>query len=121
MKRVLFIAAAFAMTATAPAFAESERMTDSRYLAASTCLAYADHGALEGEGFDTAELRQAVSDNRYRVNSVIRERAEQRAEQIRRNRPTSDGGVQTLRDRRDETCASFYTQGLVQREGQAAS
>jgi hypothetical protein len=120
MKRALILATALALTTVAPAFA-TERMTDSGFLAATECLAYADHRALESEGFNTDALREAVSDNRYRVNPVIRERAERRADQIRRNQPFSESGLQSLRDHREESCAPFFTQGLVQRGGSASS
>ena len=59
MKRMLVIVAAFAVLAPLAANAQ-ERMSDSRYLAASRCLAYADLEQLQSDPADFSALREAA-------------------------------------------------------------
>lgn len=118
MKRLLMIAAIATLT---PLSAHAERMTDAGFIAASRCLAYTDHTALAGDGFDVGALREAVSEGERRVHTMAISRSEANARNIGRLRAESAGELQTLRDRRDAACAAYISQGLVQAPATSAS
>jgi hypothetical protein len=110
------LAILLAVAVLAPLSANAqERMSDARYIAASRCIAYADLPQLQSDPLDITALRTAASTG-YRSQSV----ASDAQENARRVRVTANGlanserGVDELRQRRDEACASFVELGLVQ-------
>ncbi|WP_135210893.1 hypothetical protein [Vitreimonas flagellata] len=116
MKRMFLIAAALIIATPLSAHAQ-ERMSDARYLAANRCLAYAELDQLQADGANFSALRDAA-DAGGRLGSV---RAEART-QARDIRARANGAnVDELRERRDETCASFVQHGLVQLNDASAS
>ncbi|MDX2276218.1 MAG: hypothetical protein NW206_12275 [Hyphomonadaceae bacterium] len=115
MKAKFIIAASLLAAASFPAFAQTEPMTDGRYMAASRCVAYAQLAQLQGDGFDISPLAQAVDD--ARPNYMAEQRADSEASDIRRaGRRAGDnaGAIQILRERRDEACAGFVSNGTLQ-------
>lgn len=116
MKKIITILAAFAVLAPVTANAQ-ERLSDTGYVAASRCLAYAELPQLGSDGVDYTALRASVdAGSRPRA---ITARARDATRQIR----GLAGGTETevLRTRRDEACASFVQQGLVQAGSSSAS
>jgi len=123
MKRAVILAATLAFAAVAaPAFAQSERMSDASYIAASRCIAYSDLPQLESDPVDVGALRQAMSGG-FRSSSV----ASETRDEARRVRATansiarSERGIDELRQRRDDACARFVERGLVQLGGAQTS
>src|SRR5258707_183978 len=95
-----------ATLAPTQAGAETRRLDNLAYLAASHCLAYADLPQLQGDVFDAAALREAVAQPRL---STTRDHARSDAADIRavaRN-AHGDAAVARLRRQRDDACASF--------------
>lgn len=114
MKKIIF-AAVIAAAASSTAFAQTEtRMSDSTFIAASACIAYSDHRALEDDVFNVDLLRRAVADNRGHIHSYAQSRAAEGVREARSTSARTEARVQELRARRDATCAPFITQGLVQ-------
>lgn len=114
MKRMIIAVLALSVLAPLPANAQ-ERMSDARYLSAQRCLAYADLSQLQSDALDFSALRQAVEPG-YRSSSVAAD-ARQDANRIRataRALANVESGLDELRERRDEACASFVERGLVQ-------
>ncbi len=114
----LFAAAIAAAALLAPLSANAqERMSDAGFLAANRCLAFAELRQLEGDGANFSALRDAT-DARRRPPAIT--------EQVRQiNRSTraraTTLSVEELRDRRNEACERFQTQGLVQLGSSTAS
>lgn len=113
MKRMFLITVA-ALIATPFAAHAQERMSDSRFVAASRCLAYADHEALASDAPNVEALRQAVRDNTSRASAVARARADEVEDRVKGLRVRSDERLQRLREDRATACAAFVAQGLVQ-------
>ena len=105
--KYMFIGAAAAFMMIAPAVAQADDMTDSRYLAANTCVAYAELPQLEGDVFDVTNLKAAMRE--HRPQTYIRDRARVAARDVR----TDGGDVAELRAERDQACASFISSGLA--------
>lgn len=116
MKHLLITLAALAVLAPLSANAQ-ERMSDSRYLAANRCLAYADLGALQGDSANFSALREAAAvGNRERtIDQQVRQST--RSIQAR----ATNASAEQLRTQRDEACASFAERGLVQLGGSSTS
>lgn len=121
MKRILLIAAAIAALAPLSATADTERMSDARYLAASQCLAYADLPELQSDGANFSSLRSAASVG-FHSGSVVADARENVARVRAQARRLSgmNNGLQQLRDERDAACAGFVQRGLVQIEASRA-
>jgi hypothetical protein len=120
MKKIIIVA--LTLSALAPFSAQAqERMSDSRYIAAQHCLAYADLSQLQSDGVNFSGLREAVAPG-YRSSDVSSE-ARENARRIRaraNNLATTPNGVQELREQRDAACSSFVERGLVQNQSQSA-
>lgn len=118
MKRIIIAAAIFAAIAPASAFSETERMSDSRYMAAARCVAYSDIEAIQGDGFDATALKTEVQAQSRRarapeVRTLLRSDIRQ-IERAGARESDSERGLETLRERREAACASFAATGLVQ-------
>lgn len=116
MKRMFLIVAALVIAAPLSAHAQ-ERMSDWRYLAAQRCLAYADLQQFQADSGNFSALREAAEAG-GRLGSV-RSQARTQARDIRVR--ASGATIDELRERRDEACASFVQNGLVQLNGASAS
>lgn len=117
MKRMITVVLALTALSSFSAAAE-ERLSDSRYLAASRCLAYADVAALETSPADFASLRTTTAAG-YRDSAIVaRSQHEARNIRSRSESLAREGaqGVNLVRDRMDDACASFIQQGLVRLE-----
>lgn len=115
MKYGLFVAAALMLAAPLSAFAESDRMSDGRYLAAAQCVAYAELPQLTADTFNVSALKQAVDSQN--VTSSVRDRAratERDAHRLSSRAGEEERAITALRYRRDEACAGFVSTGLVQ-------
>lgn len=120
MKRSLLLAVVLAATATTPAFAQ--RMSDASFIAASRCIAYSDLPQLASDPMDVTALREAMSGG-FRSQAVASQ-ARDHANRVRARAASlaqSEGGIDELRERRDEACANFVERGLVQIGGSQAS
>lgn len=114
MKKHL-ITIAVMVSALAPFSAHAqEAMTDARFVAATRCIAYADHRALESDAPNVDALRGAVRYHDGRADPVALARADEVKRDVRRQRARDESEAAALRDARDRACASFVTQGLVQ-------
>jgi len=91
-----------------------ETMTDARFVAATRCIAYADHRALTSDAPNVDALRQAVRYHDGRADPVAIARADEVKRDVRRERARDEAETAALREARDRACASFVTQGLVQ-------
>lgn len=119
MRRTLIVIAALLVTPAA-AMAQTERMSDARYLTASRCIAYAELPQLGGDSFNVSALKQALN-GQYR-HPVIRDRAEETARNVRRSGARAgddERAVSNLRADRDESCAAFVPTGMVSLGAQA--
>lgn len=115
MKASFIIAASLMITASFPAFAQTERMSDGRYIAASRCVAYAELPQLSEDIFDYSSLKAAIDDQR--VSSLIRERVrDNHRDAVLASQRAGDNAVaiSDLRVRRDAACSNFVSSGLVQ-------
>lgn len=115
MKATYLTAALLLISTAFPAFAETERMSDGRYMAASRCVAYAQLPQLSNDGFDIAPLAEAVDD--ARPSYMASQRADSDARDVRlagRRAGDNAGDIERLRIRRDEVCADFVSSGLLQ-------
>lgn len=114
MKYVLSIA--LALTTLTPLAANAqERMSDTRYMAAQRCLAYADVEQLQGDGFDYTALREAADYGNRQL--MIQTRTREATRQVHASAyrlGSSERALTELRQRRDDACASFVEGGLVQ-------
>jgi hypothetical protein len=119
MKRFAFILTV-ALLAPLAAHAQ-ERMGDSEYVAATRCIAYAEHRALASDAPNVEALRQAVRQSTSRMSPVILGRADSAEDRIKRMRARNDERLQELRDGRSRACAPFAAQGLVQMETAATA
>lgn len=116
MKRLFMIAAVCVALSPLAANAQ-ERMSDTAYLSANRCLAYADLPALQSDPVNFTSLREAV--NTGTGDFDIRARAREFERSLRvRARVT---GADELRERREEACSGFVESGLVQLNTSAAS
>jgi hypothetical protein len=118
VKHLVSIVVAIAALAPLSANAESSRMSDGRYLAASRCLAYSDLPELQSDGANFSALRTAA-DFGFRSGTIVSE-ARDNATRLRaqaRRLSGMNNGLQQLREERDAACAGFAQQGLVQLEG----
>lgn len=116
------VIAAFALSALAPFSAHAQqRLSDTRYIAAQQCLAYADLTQLQSDQIDVSALRDAAGSG-YRASNVAAI-ARDNTNRIRArgsNLENTSNGLEELRELRDEACGSFVERGLVQRQGSAA-
>lgn len=114
MKACFAVAAIFLISASIPALAEEERMSDGRYIAASRCLAYTQLPQLSGDT-SSAALNQAVDAQHPNARASERANAEARDVRLAGRRAGDDAEkIQLLRARRDEACAGFVESGLLQ-------
>lgn len=114
MKKHL-ITIAVMVSSLAPLSAQAqETMTDARFVAATRCIAYADHRALTSDAPNVDALRQAVRYHDGRADPVAIARADEVKRDVRRERARDEAETAALREARDRACASFVTQGLVQ-------
>lgn len=118
MKRLLVVAA-LVVAAPFAANAQGERMSDSRFLRASQCVAYADLEQLQGDGFNAGALRAEVEAQKRQHTLVIRDQARNEARDIRisgQRSADNELALERLRGARAELCNSFVATGLVQIE-----
>jgi hypothetical protein len=113
MKRLFLIVAAIVIATPLAAHAQ-ERMSDSRFVSANRCLAYADHRALTSDAPNVEALRQTVRENTSRASPIARARADEVERRVKALRARSEDRLQRLREDRATACAPFVTQGLVQ-------
>jgi hypothetical protein len=115
MKRLVMAVLALSALTPVSAYAQETRMSDARYISAQRCLAYADLPQLQSDPLDFSALRQAVEPG-YRSSSVTAD-ARNTASRVRATASSlanEANGLDELRERRDEACASFVERGLVQ-------
>jgi hypothetical protein len=121
MKKFL-ITAVLVSTLTPLSAHAQERMSDARYIAAQHCLAYADLEQLRSDPIDFSALREAVAPG-YRSSAVTAD-ARDTANRVRARAgllANANGGMEELRDSREQACARFVERGLVHNSGAAAS
>lgn len=121
MKKILITAVLVATLTPLSAHAQ-ERMSDARYIAAQHCLAYADLEQLRSDPIDFSALREAVAPG-YRSGAVTADTRDN-ANRVRaraRALANADGGLDELRDAREQVCARFVERGLVHNTGGASS
>jgi hypothetical protein len=117
MKRLIITALMFSALAPLSAQAQ-ERMSDARYIAAQHCLAYADLAQLQSDPIDFGALREAVAPG-YRSSAVAAD-ARENARRVRARAnylANATGGLEELRDDREQACARFVERGLVHNGG----
>jgi hypothetical protein len=106
---------AAALSFAAPASAQTQTlMTDTQFINASVCIAYAQHRALADDAPNVEALRDLVSDQGRRVTPPAAARAETRKRSIRRADADTPEQVAELRANRDRACSNFVATGLVQ-------
>lgn len=116
MKASFIVAAALLISASVPAFAQTEeRMSDGRYIAASRCLAYAELSQLSGDTFNTVALKTAF-DSQNPTSGARQRAGEETSDAQRAGRRAGDNAisVEMLRSRRNAACEGFVATGLVQ-------
>jgi hypothetical protein len=114
MKRLITIVLAMSVLAPVTAHAQT-RMSDARYISAQRCLAYADLPQLQSDGLDFSALRDAAAPG-YRSSAVASD-ARENAQRVRASAnllANATGGLDELRERRDDACGGFLERGLVQ-------
>lgn len=121
MKRLIITALVLSALTPLSAHAQ-ERMSDARYIAAQHCLAYADLDQLRSDPIDFSALRGAVEPG-YRSSAVTADTRDQ-ASRIRARAgflANTNGGLEELRDGREQACARFVERGLVHNTGATTS
>lgn len=105
------LAAVLALTAAAPAFADTPaRLDNEAFVKATACAAYGSLTSLSGDGVDVSAVVARVNADQPNKMRDVQRRA---ARQVRTALVAEMQGtpIEELRERRDRACAPFLTIG----------
>lgn len=120
MQRLALIAAAFVLCAPAAVAQTNVRLEDRDFVRASRCIALANVPQLRADAYNVDALERASRG--YSPTQIEREYARSESDQIRQagiDARRDETALSQLRTRRNESCASFVSTGLVQAAARA--